>query len=218
MNLCIITVGQSPRKDFEESIENYFKNIEVFQVGALDDLSYDFPEPKTDNILVSILRDGRKVKIDKNFIVNKIQKIIDEQHHNNIDLILIACTGTFSEFTSEVPIIYPDTLVCDVVNNIVRTKNTLGVLVPDEKQKDYIDEKWNDFNFETTNFYISPYQYSENDIESLANTLNESKLKYIIGDCIGYNYSFKRKLMSLTDKNIILSKDIIFSNISLLNR
>src|SRR5699024_10504335 len=135
-------------------------------------------------------------------------KIINQQKSSEIDLILIACTGNFDYFISEIPIVYPDKLVCDVLNNILNTKKNLGVLVPDKKQKFDIDKKWEDFNINTTNFYISPYQYSNEKINQVAKEINKAELKYIICDCIGYNENLKSKLSTLTDKKVILSKDI----------
>lgn len=212
MKLSIVTIGQSPREDFYEFFpEN--TTFEIEQIGVLDDYENSLPKITTDDILVSKLKNGVQVKMDKDFVVDEVKKIVDELNKGQADMILLACTGTFEEIPSSIPIVYPDKLVGNVMQSIFKNHKALGILVPDKIQKNHIKNKWDENGIETEIFELSPYQYDEKDFNNVCKKLNDSDVDYVVCDCMGYNPEFKNKLIEKTNKKVILSNEIVFNNI-----
>ena len=210
MKLSLVTIGQAPRTDFNEFLKEN-SSIIIEQIGILDEYKNDFPNPVTDNILVSRLKDGGQVQLDKSFAVEKVKDIIAELEQGDTDIILLACTGEFEFFDSTKPIIYPDKLVGNIISTVFDEK--ICVLVPDKKQMDYIIKKWDKIGIDTVILDISPYNYTEDDIDRVAEELNDIEINHVICDCMGYNLMFKNELQKRTNKNIILSNEVVFSNI-----
>lgn len=212
MKLSIVTIGQSPREDFYEFFpENTMLKIE--QIGVLDDYENSVPNTTTDDILVSKLKNGIQVKMDKDFVIDEVKNIIDELDKSETDMILLACTGSFEEIPSSIPIVYPDQLVGNVVQSIFKSQKILGILVPDKIQKKYIKNKWDETGIETEIFELSPYKYNEKDLNNICEKLNKSDLDYVVCDCMGYSPEFKNRLIKKTNKKVILSNEIVFNNI-----
>lgn len=212
MKLSIVTIGQSPREDFYEFFpEN--TTFEIEQIGVLDDYENSLPKITTDDILVSKLKNGVQVKMDKGFVVDEVNKIVDELNKGQADMILLACTGAFEEIPSSIPIVYPDKLVGNVIQSIFKSHKALGILIPDRIQKNHIENKWEENGIETEVFELSPYQYDEKDLNNVCKKLNDSDVDYVVCDCMGYNPEFKNNLIERTNKKVILSNEIVFNNI-----
>lgn len=214
MILSIVTLGQSPREDFEIFLRQKNKT-RIKQVGILD--KTDVKQLKTvtedDDILVSKLRNGEQVILGKEFVQKEVNKIVKGINETNTDLILIACTGEFTDISSSIPLIYPDKLVGNIVKAIVDKHESIGVLIPDIMQEKSIKSKWSKLGIKTEVFDISPYVYSETDLLEITKKINESKLNFIICDCMGYNVPLKEYLMKNTNKTIVLSSEIVFNAI-----
>lgn len=210
MKLSIVTIGQSPRTDFDDFLRRS-GSVAIDQMGVLDQYHDEIPEAVSDNILVSRMSDGSQVTIDKSFAVTEIKRMIKDIEQSNTDMVLLACTGEFEAFSSEIPIIYPDQLLCNIISTVFHEE--ICVLIPHVKQADTIKKKWSDAGIKTILLDISPYDCTEDDIEKVAEALDNIEVNHVICDCMGYNLSFKDELKKRTDKNIILSNEVVFSNI-----
>lgn len=99
----MLTIGQSPRSDVAPLVEKILgTELELIQAGALDDLTYEevkkqlAPTEGTDSeyILVSRMRDGRAVKMDRSKLEPLIQRKIDLAEEAGYSLIWLLCTGS----------------------------------------------------------------------------------------------------------------------------
>lgn len=212
MKLTIVTIGQSPRDDFDDFFpKNTVTRIE--QIGVLDTYEEQLPDVSTENILVSRLRNGKQVKMDKDFVIKKVNSIVEELNKGDTNMILLACTGEFEKIPSSIPIVYPDKLVGNVIQSIFRNQKPIGVLVPDKRQQEIIRKKWLEHGIETNTFEISPYKYNVAELNRICKELNRTSIEYIICDCMGYGLEFKKILKNRTEKRVILSNEIVFNNI-----
>src|SRR5690625_4807474 len=149
--LGIITIGQTPRIDMTEEMKDFFtNNVQFVEKGVLDGMTENeialLAPTKEDQLLVSRLQDGSEVRLSKEKILPIVQDRIDELNDEGAHLILIACTGRFPIFTSKVEIIYPDFLLSHVVIGTFMN-GTIGVIIPNENQKEMIENKWNKDGF-----------------------------------------------------------------------
>jgi protein AroM len=213
----VITVGQAPRTDLIPEVEKFFpSDVEFIQRGVLDDfdekkLKQIKPEPGQ-TTLVSRLKDGTSAKMAKEKIIPIVQQIIDDFNRDQVHLIILACTGEFKPFQSEIPIIYPDFLLNHVAQGIFRNKRQIGVIVPLREQYESIEQKWKSAGFEAICVDSSPYLFNEQSLIMAANELEQMNINTIVLDCIGYTQQMKDLVKTYSSKNVILSRNIVFKN------
>lgn len=217
-NIGVITIGQAPRTDLIPAVEGFFnEGTQFVQRGVLDhfgekELEKVKPEPD-DTVLVSRLRDGTRVTMAKEKILASIQDIIDDFNELKVDLIVLACTGEFKPFKSQVPVIYPDYLLNHVVQGVFRNKTRIGVITPLPEQAESIETKWKSAGFETLIKSCSPYDFNEKALLKVADEFKNSTIDTIVLDCIGYTEYMKQIVEEYSNKNVILSRNIVFRNI-----
>ena len=207
-----ITIGQSPRTDVIKDIRGILGGeIEIVECGVLDDVTSDEIKKmgeEGDNIYVTRLRDGTPVKISVEMAlvgVYECVKKLDEECH----IIVILCTGDFPNINSRRIIIESSKLLKNMVYSIV-TKGKIGVVIPSEKQVDMAIEKWRRSGIEPLIEVVSPYEeIDENKILEISKRFREAHVNLIILDCIGYSYSLKRKISSVTNLPVLLPRTII---------
>jgi protein AroM len=213
----VITIGQAPRTDLLPEIERFFSShVEFIQRGVLDHFDKKMleqikPEPGQ-TTLVSRLQDGTSVTMAKEKILPIIQQIIDNFHQDQVHLIIVACTGEFKPFQSDVPIIYPDFLLNHVAQGIFRNKGQIGVIVPLPEQYESIKQKWQAAGFQAICVASSPYLFDEPSLIKATKELEQANITTIVLDCIGYTQQMKEIVRSHSSKNVILSRNIVFKN------
>ena len=120
--IALLTIGQSPRVDVTPEIRaSLSEYVEIVEGGALDDLDREEIEahvPKTpQSTLVSRMKDGSEVRIDKSYVHERLQELI----HNfeaQVDLIGLLCSATFPIFSCRCPLIIPYQLLYGFVSAI----------------------------------------------------------------------------------------------------
>src|SRR5699024_994896 len=214
----VITIGQSPRTDIMSEMTTHFaEDVTFIEKGVLDHKSSSeiarLAPGTNDTLLVYRLTDGTEVHMGKEKIIPIIQQLIDALNEEAVDLIIIACTGSFPTFKSDKQIIYPDYLLNHLVKGIF-IDGTLGVIVPNDNQQEMIAQKWGKEDYTTITHTVSPYTYSETALIESVKHLNDTDVKAIVLDCFGYNQSMKHVAQTYTKKPIILSRQLIYQTIA----
>lgn len=214
MKLGSITIGQSPRNDVIPEMINFLDDdIEIIEVGALDDLSdtdIELLKPeKGDYVLVSKLNNGNYATFSKKSIIPNLIKCVQYLESKNVDIILFLCTGTFDyPFQATVPIIYPDDIFKAILPKIVGNSK-LGVLTPEENQIPQTIDKWSNIikNVKVAN--LSPYACNPNNIlePNIMDILSNSDILFL--DCMGYGQNLKENLKNIKNIPIICSRTFI---------
>lgn len=215
----VITIGQSRRTDLIPEVEKFFSpDIEFIQRGVLDDVDRERLvqiEPDIgQTTLVSRLKDGTSVTMAKEKIILIIQQIVDDFNREKINLIILACTGEFKLFQSDVPIIYPDYLLNHVAQGVFRNMGQLGVIVPLSKQYESIEKKWQSAGFKAVCAASSPYVFDSQSLIKIANEFEQLNIDTIVLDCIGYTEHMKDIVKKHSSKNVILSRNVVFKNVA----
>lgn len=211
----VITIGQAPRTDLIPEMEKFFSSdVEFIQRGVLDHFDQrtlaDIQPTPGQTTLVSRLKDGTSATMAKEKILPIIQQIIDDFNRDQVTLIILACTGEFKLFQSDVPVIYPDYLLNHVAQGIFRDKGPIGVIVPLPEQYESIKKKWLSADFEALPTASSPYTFDEQSLIKAVKELDKTNINTIVLDCIGYTEKMKQIVKKHTTKNVILSRNIIF--------
>jgi len=208
----LVTIGQSPRSDILPDMMMILGNeYEVLEVGALDDYSTaDIKKLKIkadDPILVTRMKDGTEVKVTKEFVVPKIQQGINQLNKEDINVILLLCTGKFPEFKSKSLIVMPSELVRGAVNASLR-KGRLGIVYPAKEQTTKAKEEWGHEGLTVYADWASPYG-GEKSVEALADRLSKKDLDLILLNCMGFNYRMKQLVAEKTKKPVIQANALV---------
>ncbi|MEM0014032.1 MAG: AroM family protein [Zestosphaera sp.] len=214
MRVGLLTIGQSPRVDVLKDLSKLMPEyIEIIEAGALDDYDEEYikdrlsPAPE-DVVYVSRLRTGTEVKISKSKIIPLMQKKVDYLNSVRVDLIAILCTGEFPEFTSKVPVIYPEKVLKGLASSL-GLRGKVGVLIPDQSQVGYAESKWREFFDDVIVHPASPYKSTQEDFVKVAERLRLEGVTLVVMDCIGYTVEHKNLVRDIVKKPVIASRTIL---------
>jgi len=208
--LGMVTIGQAPRDDLlEDFLGNLPSDIEVVQVGALDDLDLETItsqlSPRVGEILyITRLRDGSEVRVSKNKLIPLMQSKISYLDSISVDIITILCSGEFPQFEAKTPIIYPDRVLKGIASSISYV-GKVAVLIPGKEQVNYAYNKWNEYFRELEVIPISPYSSRTQDFIDVAKLINENKVGFVIMDCVGYKLSHRDVLRNVARNSRIIT-------------
>lgn len=184
--------------------------VEYLEAGALDDLTREEIQrlsPKDDNdLLVSRTRDSSEVKFGKSRIIPRMQGCIDELNEAKVDVIALLCAGVFPKFESNAPLLRADRLMYGFLSSIPNL-NKVGLLVPDEKQKQPIGCEFEDQGFRVVTSWFSPY--SPGSVEEAVKSFRREDVSVLSLLCMGYNPRLKEKIVNLTLKPAVLSQSLL---------
>lgn len=208
----VLTIGQSPRTDVTPSIQKILGNtVEIKERGGLDRLTEESlaqisPDATTKTIYISRLRNGESVKIAKNKLLPLLQEELSEMEQE-VDVVIMLCTGDFPTLTTTKPIIFPDKVLCRTVQAILPVSGKLGLIIPLEEQRGSLVEKWQELSMEIEVEVADPY--SESDFKGAAASLKEKGADLVILDCMGYNEFHKREVKEAFGGPVILPRTLV---------
>ena len=217
----LITIGQSPRLDILSDIESVFdEDAELLQRGALDKLTQAELAALTPNegetVLVSCLRDGTAVTMAEERVIGLLQTCIAELESEGVACILFLCTGDFKDrLTAKVPLIYPNRILTGLLPALCEA-HKLIVMVPDQEQAADAVAQWESLGLETQVVPISPYEGSQEDFCTAAESIKESEGSYVLLDCMGYTSKMKHLVESISGKIVILPRTLSASIVQVL--
>lgn len=208
----IITIGTSPRPDIISEVHNYItEDVEITQVGALDDLSkkdLEFTEIKKQEELVTRLQDGSEIHVPKSFILPKMQQKVDKLNESSVDLITLLCSGSFPKLESDLPLVYPYRLIYGTLESI-DVKRNIGMIVPSASQIDLMKKEFEDHGFSTVCTSASPYSDEDNQLKTAARDLCRKETDLILLNCFGYSLEMKRLVSKVSGVPVILVRSLL---------
>ncbi len=208
--LGVVTIGQAPREDLvEDFLRNLPTDVEIVQVGALDDLNLEMItsqlSPEVGEIMyITRLRNGSEVRVSKNKLLPLMQSKISYLDSIGVDIITILCSGEFPQFEIKTPIIYPDKILKGIASSI-SYNGKVAVLIPGKEQVNYAYDKWSKYFRELEVIPISPYSSRMQDFIDVAKFINENKIGFVIMDCMGYKLLHKDTLKNVARNSRIIT-------------
>lgn len=208
-----ITIGQSPRTDIMEDVRKIIpENIEVLEVGALDNYNHQYIKEhlspgEGSQFLVSRMRDGSQVEIGEEKIHSLLQNCVDHLNEKKCDVILMMCTGKIPELISNSPILQPEKILHNIMKNI-GFQGKIGVFIPEKEQEINIRKTWNSMGMEIFPVFASPYGNIDN-IKNEATHLDNSEISIVFMDCMGYSENMKKIVYEITGKPVIIPRTMI---------
>jgi len=210
MRIGMVTIGQSPRNDVVKEIRDILGPVEIIERGCLDELTKEQIEslkPKErEPFLVTLLRDGSSVRVSREKVANLLQQRIKELENEDVDLIVLLCTGDFTNLKSKKLIIEPGKLIPELVLGMIAEEKELGIIIPSAEQIEQTKKKWGDVSLVVA--VASPYENPEKLLEA-ARKLQARNVHLTVLDCIGYTKQMKQKVKEITGKPVILSRTVV---------
>ncbi len=210
-DIALITIGQSPREDIVASMFGTDSPDGLIERGALDTLSdseIDALAPRPgEHPLVSRLRTGREVVIAKERLIPQMQTAVDTVVAQGATLIVILCTGEFTQLNIPVPAVYPDRVLGHVVEAVL-PKGTVGVMLPHPGQMETMCRKWRTDTRTFDGIAVSPYT-SSSELAVHARSLKERGADLIVLDCMGFDQAMKRTVAQASGLPVILANRIV---------
>lgn len=211
---AFVTIGQAPRVDLTPEILTEVRcPLDVVEVGVLDGLDdaavAALGPDDGEQRLVSRLADGREAILGKTKIQQRLQQLLTELDREGYDLIVLLCTGHFEPFHLRTPFIEPQQVVDHFVQGLAYGSETLGILVPNEKQIDEfhgIDGKQSKVSF------ASPY--GEDRMEAAGRELATTDM--IVMHCMGYSEDMRQRLAAAAGRPVMLSRRLVAYAIDLM--
>ncbi|MFQ6074588.1 MAG: AroM family protein [Candidatus Bathyarchaeia archaeon] len=206
LTIGMVTIGQSPRTDIIPDMRRILgPEPRILECGALDGLTLEevrklAPKPGG-YVLVSLMRDGTEVMLDRDLLINRIQACIDRLTDKGADLIVILCTGEFPEFSSKKPLIEPSRILYSLVASLMRG-GRLGVMVPSPGHVQEMRDRWRRTGLEVSIEPASPYVKGD-EIAKAAKKLQAQGVDLVIMDCMGYDEEMTERVRRMTGKPVI---------------
>lgn len=209
--IALITIGQAPREDVVASMFGGCPPKRLIQHGALDALSDDeihnLQPREAEHPLVSRLRSGAEVVIAKERLMSHMQEAVDKSVRDGATLIVILCTGEFSELSMPVTAIYPDRVLDHVVEAILPS-GTVGVMLPHPGQLETMRRKWTTNTRTFAGTAVSPYS-ERDELGKHAQELVSLGVDLIVLDCMGFDGRMKRTVAEVSGLPTILANRLV---------
>jgi len=210
-----LTIGQAPRPDVAPIIEAHLPpGSPVVHAGVLDGLSASevatqFGHRPGDRLLVSRLLTGEAVRLDAARIDAGVRVKVEELEAGGCDLIVLLCTGTFSDLACERAwLLEPDRIIPPFVAGLLGDRR-LGVIVPDEAQAASEGGKWAGLAQPPVFSAASPYRHDPDAVAAAARSVASAGASAIVLDCIGFTESHRRLAADAAAVPVLLSNAIV---------
>jgi protein AroM len=213
MKVGTLTIGQSPRIDIIPEIRDVLgPSVEIVEKGALDGLNLEqvkkfYPQP-TDYILVTRMKDGTEVKVAERYIIKMVNRCISDFQQEEVEIIILLCTGEFPEIESKKIVLRPDRVLLNTVQGIL-DRGRLGVLVPSPDQIPAVEKRWGKTRLDIIAEAVSPYTGTYKELREKADKMKTADVDLVVLDCLGYSKKTKAIFREKTGRPVLLPRTVI---------
>ncbi|KPN95569.1 AroM family protein [Lysinibacillus sp. ZYM-1] len=212
--IAVVTIGQAPRKDMEEDIQQLRQSgLHVHEFGVLDFLSPAeiaalSPSQEDTDVLVTLLTNGQQVKLSKQKLMPHIQQCLRDLHE--FTWVLLMCTGDFTNKLTFKNLLLPDRMMTNLVKGL-HTELALGLIGPEPEQQITVAEKWQKAHFDVSFSASSPYCFNAQDLLAKAQQLQYNGADLLILDCMGYSTHMKNMIKNKLNIPILVPREAVFT-------
>ncbi len=206
----ILTIGQTPRPDFERVFRRHLPQVQLLVRGALDGLSEETIDRMAaaggEYPLFTILRDGTTREIS----LYRLKPLLDERvlqvAGEGAVMAAVMCAGDFPALQSPIPVLYPGRLLPSMVRGVC-SGNRIGIVIPNAGQTECAKAHWQGRGFEVEAAVASPANPS--DLPRAARELSRPDLELIVLDCLGFSPEEAHRMRVLSGKPVLCPQTLI---------
>jgi len=205
-----VTIGQAPRPDIMSEFMAFLgPDVRVIESGALDGFTKaqvaEIAPQTTGPLLVTRLRDGTEVRIGEDFLIPHLRTCVERLEHE-AELILMLCTESLPDFGSGRPVLYPGSLLFNIVRALGAQR--IGVLTPAPEQLRHQHGRWSAVVPNVAVEAASPYGPPEQ-LRSAALSLGRNDIDLVVMDCLGYTQSMKQSVRACVNRPVLLARSVL---------
>lgn len=214
MKLGVVTIGQTPRVDLTPELEGLLPGVELVERGVLDGCTREqiaaFAPAEGDHVLTTRLADGGSAVIGEEAVMRRLPGILTELEQE-VDAILLACTGPFPPMPVSKPFFVPDRIIAHAVAAAAPQDAPVGIMSPLSEQKDDTLRKFRKVLGHDASVVVSaasPYTDPERRLRDAARELASAGAKLIAMDCFGYTAEMRAAVADETGLPVVVARSV----------
>jgi protein AroM len=208
--LGLVTIGQTPRPDFEALFAAHAPGTDIRIAGALDDLSPDaaraLTRPGEDYPLLVRLRDGSSAEIPLATLVPRVEVVAKALAEAGAAVIVVLCAGDFPAVPCGVPVLIPGRLL-PAVAGAQAPRRRVGVVTPVAGQAPAAEAKWRRDGFHVEVAWASPLRHDE--LETAAARMARADVDLVVLDCMGHDEAYRETFARLTGHPVLAAQTVV---------
>ena len=187
----VLTIGESPRADGLGAEVAEVSGLEVIERGVLDGLTRDEvsalgARPGCE-LLVSQLADGTPVRLDRDALLDRLQRGIARLEQDGVGATLLLCTGEFPAFAHSRPLLVPSAALRGAVHGLAGDGRVASML-PVVEQSEQARSSWRSQGVNDPVLLVAdPYGIdAEAEVERQGRNAVRLGAEVLFLDCFGY--------------------------------
>lgn len=208
--LGLVTIGQTPRPDFEAVFARHAPGATIRVVGALDGLSPAVIAALADDQdsypLLVRLANGTSAEVPLRQIVPRVEACARALAAEGARLVVVLCAGDFPVFECDAPVLFPGQLLPTAVGALYPGR-PIGVVTPIAGQAKAAQAKWTRDGFETVVAWASPTRPDE--IEAAAEKVKGKDLACVVLDCMGHDDEYRLEFARRCGRPVLAAQSLV---------
>lgn len=211
--ITLLTIGQTPRDDLLDPLQDRFPKFKMQIIGALDGLD----ESDISRLSKGSIEDPLFVRtnygsfnIEKKKIENRVQQIIHE-NENKSESFIICCTSKFELHSAKVSILIPIELMKEELKRYADLKKIL-ICIPILEQLKSTELKWSNVKGKKIIRAVTPGKIDSMFI--IKSYIEKYKPDIVVLDCYGYDIELARKVAQKFNGKVIDPTNIVISKLT----
>ncbi len=208
--LGLVTIGQTPRPDFESAFRENVPGVDIQIVGVLDGYAADEIEALSkqpgDFPLHMLLADGSTCEIQQKTLAPLVEQSMRDLVSAGATAVGLLCTGRFHDFDPGVPVLMPGKLLPAVAGAIAPSRR-IGVIAPIKSQVEAMRNLWEADGFSVTVEVASPYHDGENEAAAIA--MRDASPELIVLDCMGHGPASRDEFSRISGRPVLTAQTLL---------
>jgi protein AroM len=208
--LGLVTIGQTPRPDFEAVFARHAPLAEIRVAGALDGLRdveiAALTEENDPYPLLVRLASGRTAEVPLVRIVPRVEACARLFAQQGARLVVVLCAGDFPDFECGVPLLIPGRLLPAAVQALYPGR-PVGVVTPIAGQAKAAQAKWARDGFRTVVTWASPTRHDE--IAAAADQVRSAELACVVLDCMGHDEAYRQEFARRCGRPVLSAQSLV---------
>jgi protein AroM len=207
--LGLVTIGQSPRPDYESVFHRFAPRAEIRWGGALDGLD----DAEIDQLVAAssayplhTSANGRTLEISLEVLAPLVAERARELADGGAQLVVVVCAGGFPELECPVPVLRPGALLPAVVATLTGTRR-IGVVTPIPGQIEPARRKWREDGFDARVVAAAPNRHEQ--VRDAALALADPSLELVVLDCMGHDTDYQQEFARLSGRPVVLAQTLV---------
>lgn len=212
--LGVVTIGQTPRVDLTPELAPFLPGVTLVERGVLDGCTAQeiasFAPAPGDHVLTTRLCDGGSAVIGEAAVLHRLPGLVADLEQE-VDAVLLACTGTFPALVHTKPLFVPDRIITHAVAAFAGDGGTVGVIAPLDEQRQDTTRKFARVLGADTRVTVavsSPYTDDEPTLRAAAARLADDGAEVIALDCFGYTAAMRDAVARASGLPVVVARSV----------